>query len=51
MIPFKYAIGTPNGTNLIINTMTMQIQQVEKYTSPSPNQQASYLPARLSSLT
>jgi hypothetical protein len=33
MLPFKYAVGTPNRTNLIINTMTMQIQQVEKYIS------------------
>ena len=28
MIPFNYAVGTPNGTNLIINTMQLQ---VEKY--------------------
>ena len=31
MLPFNYAIGTPNGTNLIINN-TMQVQ-VEKYIS------------------
>jgi hypothetical protein len=30
MLPFNYAIGTPNGTNLIINTMQLQ---VEKYVS------------------
>jgi hypothetical protein len=30
MLPFNYAIGTPNGTNLIINTMQ---PQVEKYIS------------------
>jgi hypothetical protein len=34
MLPFNYAIGTPNGTNLIINTMQLQ---VEKNTYPSPN--------------
>jgi hypothetical protein len=28
MLPFNYAVGTPNGTNLIINTMQLQ---VEKY--------------------
>jgi hypothetical protein len=30
MLPFNYAVGTPNGTNLIINTMQLQ---VEKYIS------------------
>jgi hypothetical protein len=30
MLPFNYAIGTPNGTNLIINTMQLQD---EKYIS------------------
>ena len=30
MLPFNYAVGTPNGTDLIINTMQLQ---VEKYTS------------------
>jgi hypothetical protein len=30
MLPFNYAIGTPNGTNLVINTMQLQ---VEKYIS------------------
>jgi hypothetical protein len=30
MLPFNYVLGTPNGTNLIINTMQLQ---VEKYTS------------------
>ena len=40
MLPFNYAVGTPNGKNLIINTM-----------HPSPNQQTSYLPAQLCSLT
>ena len=28
MLPYNYAVGTPNGTNLIINTMQLQ---VEKY--------------------
>ena len=28
MLPFNYAVGTPNGTNLIINTMQLE---VEKY--------------------
>jgi hypothetical protein len=28
MLPFNYTVGTPNGTNLIINTMQLQ---VEKY--------------------
>jgi hypothetical protein len=27
MLPFNYAIGTPNGTNLIINTMQLQLEQ------------------------
>jgi hypothetical protein len=30
MLPFNYAVGTPNGTNLIINRMQLQ---VEKYIS------------------
>ena len=30
MLPFNYAVGTPNGTNLIINTMQLQ---AEKYIS------------------
>ncbi len=30
MLPFNYAVGTPSGTNLIINTMQLQ---VEKYIS------------------
>jgi hypothetical protein len=30
MLPFNYAVGTPNGTNLIINMMQLQ---VEKYIS------------------
>jgi hypothetical protein len=30
MLPFNYAVGTPNVTNLIINTMQLQ---VEKYIS------------------
>ncbi len=30
MLPFNYAVGTPNRTNLIINTMQLQ---VEKYLS------------------
>jgi hypothetical protein len=30
MLPFNYAVGTPNGTNLIINTMQLQS---EKYIS------------------
>jgi len=28
MLPFNYAVGTPNGTNFIINTMQLE---VEKY--------------------
>jgi hypothetical protein len=41
MIPFNYAVGTPNGTNLIINTMQLQ---VEKYiTLPQSN---NILPSR-----
>jgi hypothetical protein len=31
MLPFNYAIGTPNGTNLIINTM-----QLQDWTHPNP---------------
>jgi hypothetical protein len=27
MLPFNYAIGTPNGTNLIMNTMQLQIKK------------------------
>ena len=30
MLPFNYAVGTPNGSNFIINTMQLQ---VEKYIS------------------
>ena len=41
MILFNYAVGTPNGTNLIINTMQLQ---VEKYISLP--QSTNTLPAR-----
>jgi hypothetical protein len=27
MLPFNYAVGTPNGTNLIINTMQLQVER------------------------
>jgi hypothetical protein len=27
MLPFNYAVGTPNGTNLIINTMQLQVEK------------------------
>jgi hypothetical protein len=27
MLPFNYAIGTPNGSNLIINTMQLQVEK------------------------
>ncbi len=27
MLPFNYAIGTPNGTNLIINTLQLQVKK------------------------
>jgi hypothetical protein len=26
MLPLNYAVGTPNGTNLIINTMQLQVE-------------------------
>jgi hypothetical protein len=46
MLPFNYAVGTPNGTNLIINTMQLQ---VEKYISLS--QSKNILPTRAAVLT
>jgi len=27
MLPFNYAIGTPNGTHLIINAMQLQVEK------------------------
>ncbi len=27
MLPFNYAIGTPNGTNLAINTIQLQVEK------------------------